>query len=193
MPAALPVVTMLSAVLLMHEPYLCMPILCIYIYISLCQIMSVYIYVYFFIDFLSFISSTLRFPQVRAHSWQVGLHFGPYPSSHISHPACYPHLPTNDHIFFLVAGHCHPTWPHGQLASRGRHARKKTLSSITIVTFSLFISQDANFCVQPLVAGHYYSEALYDRTADFDNISFLEAQPDEALQKETAELLFQIA
>lgn len=31
---------------------------------------------------------------------------------------------------------------------------------------------------------HYYSEALYDRTADFDNISFLEAQPDEALRKE---------
>lgn len=38
--------------------------------------------------------------------------------------------------------------------------------------------------VQLLFAGHYYSEALYDRTADFDNISFLEAQPDEALRKD---------
>lgn len=38
--------------------------------------------------------------------------------------------------------------------------------------------------VLPLFAGHYYSEALYDRTADFDNISFLEAQPDEALRKD---------
>jgi len=31
---------------------------------------------------------------------------------------------------------------------------------------------------------HYYSEALYDRTADFDNISFLERQSDEQLRQE---------
>lgn len=33
-------------------------------------------------------------------------------------------------------------------------------------------------------SGHYYSEALYDRTADFDNISFLEAQPDDRLRQD---------
>eukprot|EP00434_Breviolum_minutum_P033180 symbB.v1.2.029359.t1/scaffold3205.1/size61222/1 len=31
---------------------------------------------------------------------------------------------------------------------------------------------------------HYYSEALYDRTADFDNISFLEAQSEDQLKQE---------
>ncbi|CAE7881115.1 p2xA [Symbiodinium microadriaticum] len=31
---------------------------------------------------------------------------------------------------------------------------------------------------------HYYSEALYDRTADFDNISFLEQKSDEELRQE---------
>ncbi|CAK9006470.1 unnamed protein product [Durusdinium trenchii] len=31
---------------------------------------------------------------------------------------------------------------------------------------------------------HYYSEALYDRTADFDNISFLESQSDNHLRQE---------
>ncbi|CAK9095026.1 unnamed protein product [Durusdinium trenchii] len=30
---------------------------------------------------------------------------------------------------------------------------------------------------------HYYSEALYDRTADFDNISFLESQSDNHLRQ----------
>ena len=35
-----------------------------------------------------------------------------------------------------------------------------------------------------LPPGHYYSEALYDRTADFDNISFLESQSDEQIKEE---------
>lgn len=33
---------------------------------------------------------------------------------------------------------------------------------------------------------HYYSAALYDRTADFDNISFLESQSDERLRQDAA-------
>ncbi|CAJ1337196.1 unnamed protein product [Effrenium voratum] len=34
---------------------------------------------------------------------------------------------------------------------------------------------------------HYYSEALYDRTADFDNITFLERQSDDCLRQELQE------
>ena len=137
---------LLSTCFLLHfscrnPTYLCIPM-------YHCISMSVYVYVCFFIDFISFISLTVLFHQVRAHSWQVGLHFGPYPSSHISHPACSLHLPTNDSYLL-----------------------------------SIYLA-GCQFVVQPLFAGHYYSEALYDRTADFDNISFLEAQPDEALRKD---------
>lgn len=66
---------------------------------------------------------------------------------------------------------------------------QETLVPLRHLLPKLLRHKDRKECTKPLTVhsesapGHYYSEALYDRTADFDNISFLESQSDNHLRQ----------
>jgi len=85
-----------------------------------------------------------------------------------------------------VHGILFEVWPAGQLATFD--FTQLLLQLTTSLTLLALATVGVNILAQYVLRyRHYYSEALYDRTADFDNISFLERQSDDRLRQELRE------